>query len=250
MGPIDALITEGTGAGAERGHSEQEIMEGVETLIKGKSGALYFMCAGQDVNLLAGLAGLAKNTRRYLVVDGYVALVLERLKALALKQGVELKLPGLETEYLRIIRNNATQRIYQLSEYAETFRRMRARLFGWDWVRDNLDRLIIPVRANSQLWVEEQLPDLKGAAFAYSELETYADEPGMRETLAWFRSKGVFEIPLPSSAHAYFSTIRKLVENKKPRFVVPVNTEYPEKFAAAFGKRTCLLKNGEELFLG
>ncbi len=250
MGPVDALITEGSQAGVEKGPSEQEVMGHVEELVRGKRGPLYFMCAGQDIGLLTSLANLARNTRRYLVADGYVALVLERMKALAQKQGVELKSPGLDTEYLRIVRNNATQRVYQLTEYAETFRRMRPKLFGWDWVRGNLDRLIIPVRANSQLWVEEQIQDLRGAAFFYSAWETYDEEPGMKETLEWFRAKGLAETEIPTSGHAYFSTIRKLVENKRPRLIVPINTTEQEKFAFTFGKRARILKNGEELFLG
>ena len=245
MGPVDVLLTEGLQAGLEKGPTEQEVMDHLEPMVKGQHGAIYFMCPGQDIGLLTSLATLAKNTRRYLVVDGYTVLVLERLKGLALKQGVELKIPGLDTEYLRIVRNAATQRIYQLTEYAETFRRMRPMMFGWDWVNDNLRKLIIPVRANSQLWVDEQIKDLGGAAFVYSEWENYADEPGMRETLEWFKAQRMEAIAIPSSGHAYFSTIRKLVENKKPRYIIPINTEVPEKFASTFGKRAKVLKNGE-----
>ncbi len=249
MGPVDALITEGAQAGLEKGPDEREVMDHLEPMVKSQGGAIYFMCAGQDIGLLANLAELARKTRRYLVVDGYTVLVLERLKALALKQGVDLKLPGLETEYLRIIRNAATQRIYQLTEYAETFRRMRSKMFGWDWVNDNLRKLIIPVRANSELWVDEQIKDFGGAAFVYSEWETYAEEPGMRETFEWFKAQKMEAIPLPSTGHAYFSAIRKLVENKKPRYIIPINTKHPEKFLAAFGKRARVLKNGEEFTL-
>jgi len=249
MGPVDALITEGTQAELEKGPTEQEVMEHLEPMVKEQPGAVYFMCPGQDIALLTSLATLAKNTRRYLVVDGYTVLVLERLKALAFKQGVDLKIPSLETEYLRIVRNAATQRIYQLSEYAETFRRMRTKLFGWDWVNDNLRKLIVPVRANSQFWVDEQIKDFGGAAFVYSEWESYDDEPGMRDTLRWFKARKMTNIPIPSSGHAYFSTIRKLVENKKPRYIIPINTDEPEKFTLTFGKRAKVLKNGEEFDL-
>ncbi|OGR67830.1 MAG: hypothetical protein A2081_04270 [Elusimicrobia bacterium GWC2_61_19] len=249
MGPLDALITEGTQADIEKGPAETDVMAEIEANLKDRRGALYVMCAGQDIGLLTSLAFLAKNTRRYLVVDGYTALLLERVKALAQKHGVDLKIPSLDTEYLRIIRNNATQRIYQLTEYAETFRRMRPRLFGWDWVRENLPRLIIPVRANAQLWVGEEIKDFRGAAFLYSDWEPYSDEDGMQETLEWFKAKGLMAVPMPSTGHAYFAAIRKLVENKRPRYVVPINTEHPEKFTKAFGKRVRLLKNGEEFYL-
>ncbi|HAT72546.1 MAG TPA: hypothetical protein DCS63_07000 [Elusimicrobia bacterium] len=249
MGPIDALITEGSQADVEKGPSEIDVMAEIEANLEDRRGALYVMCAGQNINLLASLAFLAKNTRRYLVVDGYTALLLERVKALAQKHGVDLKIPSLETEYLRIIRNNATQRIYQLTEYTETFSRMRPKMYGWDWLRDNLARCIIPVRANSQLWVEEQIQDFRHGAFLYSDWEKYTDEDGMQETLEWFKGKGLLAVPMPSTGHAYFSAIRKLVENKRPRYIVPVNTAHPDKFTAAFGKRVRLLKNGEEFYL-
>jgi len=249
MGPIDALITEGNQAGIEKGPSETDMMAEIEANLKDRRGALYVMCAGQDIGLLTSLAYMAKNTRRYLVVDGYMALLLERVKALALKHGVDLKIPSLETEYLRIIRNNATQRVYQLTEYTETFSRMRPRMYGWDWLRDNLARCIIPVRANAQLWVGEEIKDFRHAAFLYSDWEKYTEEDGMQETLEWLKAKGLLDVPMPSSSHAYFSTIRKLVENKRPRYIVPINTAHPDKFTAAFGKRVRLLKNGEEFYL-
>jgi ribonuclease J len=245
-GSIDALITEGAQAGLDKGPAEQEVMAEIETRVKGNRGALYFMCAGQDIGMLTSLAYLAKNTRRYLVVDGYTALLLERVKALALKQGTDLKIPSLDIEYLRIIRNNATQRVYQLTEYAETFRRMRTKLFGWDWVRGNLPRLIIPVRAGDQLWAAEQVKDFSHAILLYSAWEDYTDEEGQAGTLAWFRGQGLTEVPMPTTGHAYFSAIRKLVENKRPRYIVPINTAEREKFAEAFGKKVKLLKNGEE----
>ena len=248
-GPVDALIVDGAGADLEKGPDEEEVLDHVEAMVKGRRGALYFMCAGQDLGLLARLAYLARNTKRFLVVDGYTALVLERLKELALKQGVELKLPDLETDYLRVIRNAATQRIYTLSEYKEIFVRMRPKLYGWDWVRANLPKLIIPVRANSQLWVEEEALDLANASLFYSGWDDYAEEPGMVETLTWFKARGLAGTELPTTGHAYFSTIRKLDENRKPRYIIPVNTTHPEKFAHTFGKRARLLANGEEFTL-
>ena len=248
-GPLDALITEGAQAGLEKGPDEQEVLDHVEQLVKGRRGALYFLCAGQDVGLLNGLANLAKKTKRFLVVDGYLALVLERMKEQALKQGVELKLPGLETEYLRIIRNAATQRIYTLSEYKELFVRMRKKMFGWDWVRANLPKLIIPVRANSQLWAEEEVRDFSHASLFYSGWESYSEEPGMSEALAWFKARGLAATEIPTTGHAYFSTIKKLVKNKKPRYIIPINTGHPEKFSDTFGKRAKVLANGEEFTL-
>lgn len=248
-GALDALIVDGAGADLEKGPDEEEVLEHVEKMVKGRRGALYFMCAGQDVGLLARLAYLARNTRRFLVVDGYTALVLERMKELALKQGVELKIPDLDTDYLRVIRNAATQRIYTLSEYKEIFVRMRPKLYGWDWVRANLPKLIIPVRANAQVWAEEQGLDFANASLLYSGWDDYSEEPGMPETLAWFRARGLAETEIPVTGHAYFSTIKKLAESKKPRFIIPLNAARPEKFAETFGKRAKLLANGEELAL-
>lgn len=248
-GPVDALITEGVQAGIEKGPAEQDVMAEIESKLEGRRGALYVMCPGQDIGLLASLAMIAKNTRRFLVVDGYTALLLERVKALAQKQGVDLKIPSLDTKFLCIIRNLATQRIYQLSEYTETFSRMRPKMYGWDWVRDNLPRLIIPVRANSQVWLGEQIQDYRGAAFLYSDWETYTEEPGMMETLKWFKARRLELVPTPSTGHAYFSAIRKLAENKRPRYIIPINTDNPEKFTQTFGKRAKVLKNGEEFTL-
>jgi len=249
IGALDALITEGAQADIDKGPAEQEVMDQAQVKAKGLEGPLFVMCAGQDVGMLTHLALLAFKTRRFLVVDGYSALVLERVKLLAQKHGVDLKVPGLDTPFLRVLRSAATQRVYAMSEYAETFRRMRDKLYGWDWVRDNLDRLVIPVRANSELWAGEEIKDLRGGTLLYSAWEDYGEEPGMRETLDWFRAQGLAEVPAPLASHAYFSAIRKLVENKKPRFIVPVNTAHTEKFADTFGKRVKALQDGDTLDL-
>ena len=249
LGRVDVLITEGQLAGVDKGPAEHEVLGDLENLVRDRDGALFVLCAGQNMDLLAGLAQLAKNSRRLLAVDGYTALLLERLRILARKQGVELKLPGLHTEYLRVIDNNATKRVAELPEYAETYARMRDKMLGWDAVRHSLHRLIIPVRANARLWVEKQLPELKGAGLVYPAWEDLAEEPGLRGTLDYFRLRGVTEIPVQTSGHAYFSAIRKLVENKRPDYIIPVQTRCPEKFENAFGKKVRLLKNGEEFFL-
>ncbi len=247
MGPIDVLITEGTQAEVEKGPTEQTVMEDIEGLVRGKTGTLYVMCSGQNIDLLTSLAGIARNTRRYLVVDGYAALVLERLKALARKQGVELRIPGLDTEYLKIIDNNATKRISQMTEYSETYGRMRPKMVSWEWVRGDQGRLIIPVRANAQQWIDENIKDFRGAMLVYSMWEGYREEAGLHETLEYFRARGIGAVPIHASGHAYFSTIRKLIENKRPRCIIPVHTEHPEKFTETFGNRVRVLKDGAEL---
>jgi ribonuclease J len=249
LGPVDVLIAGGAQAGAEKGPSEPEVLAQLEDLVRDRDGALYVMCPGQNVDLLAGLALIARNTRRLLAVDGYTALLLERLRVLARKQGVELKLPGLHTEYLRVLDTNATKRLAELPEYAETYARMRPRIMGWDAVRHSLHRLIVPVRANAQLWADRQIKDFKGGALVYPEREDPGEEAGARETLAYFRARGLVEFPVRTSGHAYFSAIRRLVENKKPLHIIPVQTRHPEKFVQAFGKRARPLKNGEEFFL-
>ena len=249
LGPVDVLITEGGLAEAEKGPAEHEVMRGLENLVQGRDGALYVLCPGQNMELVANLAQLAKNTRRLLVVDGYTALLLERLRILARKQGVELRLPGLHTGHLRVIDSGAAKRLAELPEYAETYARMRVKLMGWDAVRHGLHRMIIPVRGDARLWADKQIKDFKGAGLVYSVWEDFGEEAGLRETLEFFRARGAAELPVQTSGHAYFSAIRKLVENKRPAHILPLYTPRPEKFTAAFGKRVRLLKNGEEFFL-
>lgn len=249
MGPVDVLLTDGALSDVEKGPFEHEAMRELENLAQGRDGTLYVMCSGQNIEMIAGLAMVAKNTRRLLVVDGYTALLLERLRILARKQGVELRLPGLHTEYLRVIDNNATKRIAELPEYAETYARMRARMIGWDAVRHALGRLIVPVRANAQVWADKQIKDFKGAALVYSVWEGLDEEAGMLETLEYFKARGLADIHVYTSGHAYFSTIRKLVENKRPAHIIPLGAAEPEKFVKAFGKRVRLLRDGEEFFL-
>ena len=105
------------------------------------------------------------------------------------------------------------------------------------------------MRANAQHWADRQIKDFKGAALVHSVWEDYGEEAGLRETFDYFKTRGMTDIPVETSGHAYFSAIRKLVENKRPLNIVPVNTGHPEKFLKTFGKRVRVVKDGEEFFL-
>jgi K+ transporter len=124
---------------------------------------------------------------------------------------------------------------------------MRPNMVDWSWVGANIDKLIIPVRTYSQSWVDKEIKDFTGALFVYSMWEGYREEQGFQDTLEYFKSRGMPEFKIHASGHAYFSTIRKLVDNKKPRLILPVHTERPENFVWAFGDRVKILNNGGSL---
>lgn len=246
MGEIDLMLTEGTQAPILSGPTAQQVMRDIEGLVRGREGALYVLCSGQDVDLITSLAELADSYGRYLVVDGYIALVLETLKAMVKReQGIDLQIPGLGDEYLKIINTPATGKISHLPEYADVYARMKPHMVDWAWVNANHARLIIPVRTYSQSWLERNVKDFTGAVLVYSMWNGYRVETSFQETLAFFKSRGLPEFLVHASGHAYFSAVRELVDNKKPRHIIPIHTEHPENFIWAFGKdRVHVLKNG------
>jgi len=246
MGPVDLLITEGTQASIPSGPTEQEVLEDIEALVRGRSGAMYVMCSGQDVDLITSLGEIAEAHGRYLAVDGYIAMVLETLKAFVKRDSdIDLKIPGLGDEHLKIIDSPATAKIAKLPEYAEAYARMKPHLVSWDWVNANHGKLIMPVRAYSQYWLERNIEDFSGAMLIYSMWNGYRVEESFHETLEFFKSRGLPEFLVHASGHAYFSAIREMVESKKPRHIIPVHTEAPANFTWAFGaERVHILKNG------
>lgn len=247
LGAIDLLLTEGTQAKVETGDNEKKVMADIEKLARGKKGTLYVMCSGQNVDLLASLGGIAARNGRYLAIDGYVALVLHTLKATALRQGLRLQIPGLDSDYLRVLDTPAMKNVRKY--YPEAAERIAARLVPWTWVNQNIGKLIIPVRTYAQHWVRENITNFKDALFVYSMWEGYKEDLEYQKTLNYFKNRGMTAHSAHVSGHAYFSAIRKLVENKQPRHIIPVHTEHPEIFQGAFGDRVHVLRNGGEFTL-
>jgi ribonuclease J len=242
MGHIDLVLTEGTQAGVETGPDERSVMNEIEGLLKQKGGTLYVMCAGQNIDLLTSLAGIAAKNGRYLAVDGYVALVLDTLKSLAAKQGITLKIPGLDSEYFKVL---DTKTMINLRRYYPAqAEKIEKKVVTWDWATENLSRLIIPVRSYAQYWVEEHVSNFDNALFVYSFWEGYKEEIEYQKTLDWFKTRGMPAHSAHVSGHAYFSSIRKLLDSKNPRHIIPVHTEHPEKFTEAYGDRVHVLRNG------
>lgn len=247
MGTVDLLITEGTQAAVETGETEKKIMGDIAELLKTKQGAAYVLCSGQNVDLLSSLGGIAAQQGRFLVIDGYVALILETLKALALKQGIALKIPGLDSDYLKIIDTPTMKNLRKY--YPAAAARLAKKVVSWAWVNENLNKLIIPVRTYSQTWLEKNVKSFKDGIFIYSMWEGYTEELEFKKVIEYFQKKGMEKHSIHVSGHAYFSTIRKLVANKKPRHIIPVHTEHPEIFKAAFGDRVHIMRDGGAFLL-
>lgn len=247
MGPIDLILTEGTQARVETGDNEKKVMMDIERLIKPESGALYVMCSGQNVDLLSSLGGIAARTGRFLAIDGYVALVLETLKALALKQGVKLQIPGLASPYLRVLDTPTMKNLRKY--YPAEAEKISGKLVSWEWVNANIGSLVIPVRTYAQQWVKANVRSFRNALLVYSMWEGYKEDIEYQRTLDYFKARGMEAHSMHVSGHAYFSTIRKLIENKKPRHIIPIHTEHPEIFIEAFGQRVHVLRNGGEFIL-
>lgn len=245
MGKIDCLITEGTMAGEEEGKTEKIVMGEISELIRKRSGTVYIMSSGQNVDLLCSLGGIAEQNGRYLVVDGYVALILERLRELAEKAGRKLHIPGLNKKYLKVVDNSTTQNVWKYMGDTAANRRIKNKVVSWDWINANLDLLIIPVRTHSQNWLDENIIRYDGSMFIYSIWEGYMEGAEFRKTIDYFKTRGMEPYPIHVSGHAYMSTIRKLVKKKKPDTIIPVHTLHPEIFKQEFGNKVQIMKNGD-----
>ncbi|PKM98226.1 MAG: hypothetical protein CVU79_04165 [Elusimicrobia bacterium HGW-Elusimicrobia-3] len=246
LGPIDLMLTEGTQSTVLSGPTQQQVLQDIESLVSGREGAVYVMCSGQDLDVITSLSEIAQAHGRYLAIDGYIALVLETLKDQVKRDsGVNLQIPGLGDEHLKIIDAPATAKIARLPEYAAVYARMRPHLVDWKWVNANHKRLIVAVRTYSQYWLEKYVRDFTDAVLVYSMWNGYKVEESFHDTLEYFKTKGLPEFPVHASGHAYFSAVRELVASKQPRHIIPIHTEHPENFTWAFGRdRVHVLKNG------
>jgi len=245
MGKIDLLITEGTQAAVLDGQNEKDVMRDIERHINDNDCPAYALCSGQNIALLSSLGAIAERMGRYLVVDSYIALVLETLKGMMLKRRSKpLNIPGLDKDYLKVT-DIAIRSVRKY--YPECTDRIMEKLVDWKWVNSNLDRAIIPVRTTSKRWIKKEIKNIKTGILIYSMWEGYLEEEGYIESVKFFQNKGIKMKAAHILGHAYFSTIKKLVENKKPGKILPVHTEHPEIFQQEFGDNVLSVKNGDTI---
>lgn len=241
---MDALFLEGSSLGRlqqdETFPTETDVENGFVDIFKSTSGMALVHTSAQNIDRVVSIFRAAKRSGRRMVIDLYAAVILAATGRNSIPQSdwpeVELFVPQkqrvkiLREELFDVLKQHSSNRVF-MDEMIRSPEK-RVLLFRPHHIRD-LERGGL----------------LEGATYTYSQWRGYW-ERDLETTLKPCLEK--HSVPLHflhTSGHASPADLKKFVEALKPKRVIPMHTEFPEKYQEMF-QNVEILKDGEKWEIG
>ena len=208
---VDVLITEGTTLTREgRENIEEELLEDIAVnYIKDKKGPVFIMMSAQNIDRLVTAQNIADQTGRVLLQDIYTAKIAKSCNVLSNKARVFMTGGDKQYEQLKQFGTNKIGK-YEISKTP----------------------FLMCIRQSMKNYLSKlnDLVSFEDGVLFYGMWKGYMEQPEMKEFLDWMTTKGVTVHILHTSGHADSSTIEKIIEDTKPKIIIPVHTENMEWF--------------------
>ena len=248
---VDALLLEGTMLGRDdKVITEVELESQAVELFKATKGPVLIRQSGQNIDRIVSFYKAAKRTGRIFVVDIYVANVLRSIqdhpKVKGLPQASK-DFPEIRVFYPRWLTNRMMNSTDASKKAVYAFRPFK---LIKEEIAEQFDKVVLLVR-------ESFLPDVmrmaemnpgsfKNGLFLYSMWEGYKKESKAIEFLDFVKKCGMKEQSLHTSGHASVETLKDLLNDIRPKTLIPIHTFYPERFKEFYAD-TILPENGEQI---
>ena len=220
---VDVLITEGTTLTREgRENIEEELLEDIAVnYIKDKKGPVFIMMSAQNIDRLVTAQNIADQTGRMLLQDIYTAKIAKSCDVLSNKARVFMTGGDKQYEQLKQFGTNKIGK-YEISKTP----------------------FLMCIRQSMKNYLSKlnDLVSFEDGVLFYGMWKGYMEQPEMKEFLDWMTTKGVTVHILHTSGHADSSTIEKIIEDTKPKIIIPVHTENEEWFDK-YKETTRIIKN-------
>ncbi|MDO4731773.1 MAG: MBL fold metallo-hydrolase [Clostridia bacterium] len=210
---VDAIIIEGTTLSREdaKENIQEEKLETIAIdYIRNKKGPIFVMMSAQNIDRLVTMQNVADKTNRTFLQDIYTAEIARSVGKLSEKARVFLTKGG-NIQYQKLICFNE-QKIGKHAISQIPF--------------------IMCIRQSMRNYLEtlHKIISFDDGVLFYGMWKGYMEQPEMKEFLDFMTSKGVKIHTLHTSGHADVHTIDKLINDTKPKMIIPVHTENSEWF--------------------
>lgn len=226
-GDVDLLLVEGTmfGREGETVRTEDELEEHLTGRLSQGDNLAFLLAAGQNLDRLVTAYHAALRSRRTLVIDLYVAWVLERLQVVSER----IPQPGWKQIAVKYWRNHARTLID--AGHKRFLYKHRDSKVGLDEIAARPSGYLVHARDNTLLSVTAQrLADPTAVDIYWSMWQGYyTRDSRVREYVERYN---IHVEHLHTSGHAEITHLRQLVEALSPKELLPVHTFHPGKFNA------------------
>lgn len=226
---VDALLIEGTMLERnEQPKTERQIEDELYQLCRATSQLVLVAVSGQNIDRLVSIYRAAKRSKRMLVIDPYIANVLESLAAKAKLphpspsfDDVKVYFPSSITRKLK--RVGKEEQFIKFGKYKMTPQQLSGR-------QSEVVMLIRP----SVLDYLQKINGIDGAKVVWSQWGGYLTESYNKKLLEFIHEHNLDLVTIHTSGHASVETLKNVVKTVMPKRVIPIHTNTPGLFCEIF----------------
>lgn len=238
---VDYLLLEGTTIGREGKafKTETDIENELIEVFKQPGKINLVFCSGQNIDRLVSVFRACKRTGKTMVVDVYVAYILNQLSEFA-----GIPYPSKEFDLLKVIfpyytarrlTNEGNEKIlYQFKNYKITK----------EEVSNQAEDIVMVVRTSMQKDLE-YINDIDGGNLIYSMWEGYLQKSSTRDFIDYLKSRKFTMYQIHTSGHADTDTLKQMVDAINPKNIVPIHTLSGDEYQNLFKTPVVLLNDNE-----
>ncbi|MBU1086169.1 MAG: MBL fold metallo-hydrolase [Candidatus Omnitrophica bacterium] len=245
---VDCLLMEGTMLAREGGKypGETAVVQGVVAVIKESANAVIpVYCSGQNIDRIVSLYKAALKTKSILVVDPYTAYMLK------VAGKISKHIPQIEWDNIRVFLANYGKGDIYINKISKTKDNQmmislgRKKIKAFDFA--NLKQKVLLLMRNTMIPVVENIPQIQGSTIIYSQWEGYIKKDTVDAKKFWsFVKRNKLKVEhIHTSGHATLDKLKEFASKVNARQIVPIHTEYPERFKDHFGPNVVRYKDGQ-----
>jgi ribonuclease J len=217
---VDYLLLEGTTIGRENKpfKTETQIEEELKKLFRqpGKINLVY--TSGQNIDRIVSIFRACIRTNKILVVDVYVATILQGLSKFG-----KIPYPSKEFKNLKVMFPYYTSRKLKNEGNVEILYRFKEFKITKEEISKQAENIVMIVRPSMQKDLE-LINNIDGGNLIYSMWEGYMRKPDTKKFIDYLTNRNFTTESIHTSGHADTQTLKQMVDAIKPKNIVPIHT--------------------------
>jgi ribonuclease J len=239
---------EGTMLAREGGKypDEPAVVQGVIGAIQNSANTVIpVYCSGQNIDRIVSLYKAARKTKTLLVVDPYTAYMLK------VARDVSSHIPQIEWDNIRVFVANYGRGDIYINKISNSDRKEMMLSFGRKKIKafdfSGLKQKALLLMRNTMIPVVEKIPQIQGSTLIYSQWEGYIkkDTPDVKKFREFIKRNNLTIEYIHTSGHATLEKLREFAAKVNAQKIVPIHTEYPERFKEHFGSVVVYYGDGQ-----
>jgi ribonuclease J len=225
-----ALICEGTRVGQEESrklHSEIEVRDAANKLVSSTSKLVTTSFYGRDIDRMNTFYSIAVANKRRFVISMKTALLLTRLR-----EDIHLSVPDvLHDGNILVYKKRKKTGVFDEHDYFKWERPYLDKAVDHKYIHDNQSEVIFAIDPYNFTELVDIKPN-SGGQYIYSMSEPHSELEEVDEVIQknWLIHFDMELSQIHASGHAPPKEIGRIISDVKPKTLIPIHTEHPEKF--------------------